>query len=82
MPAAIAALITDMRDIGVSTAMAFLVISLAALVGTPITGAIISNQDGSYQGAAIFAGVMVLVGSAFVGAARWCLARRKGTRWV
>ncbi len=51
-------------------------------VPAPITGAIISSQGGSYQGAATFAGVMVFVGTGFVGASRVVLGRRRGTQWV
>jgi len=82
MPACVAVMTSDMSEIGVRIAMAFLGISLAALVGTPITGAIIASQGGGYQGAAVFSGVVVLVGSGLVAASRVVLGRRKGTQWV
>jgi hypothetical protein len=50
--------------------------------GTPISGAIITSQNGSYVGASIFAGVTVLVGSCFNAASWWVVSREKGTRWV
>jgi hypothetical protein len=54
----------------------------SSIQGTPISGAIITSQNGSYIGASIFAGVTVLVGSCFNAASWWVVSREKGTRWV
>lgn len=50
--------------------------------GTPISGAIITHQNGSYTGAAICSGVMVMVGSLVLILARVVVVRKKGTPWV
>ncbi|KAK4703975.1 hypothetical protein P7C70_g2241, partial [Phenoliferia sp. Uapishka_3] len=50
--------------------------------GTPISGAIITSQNGSYDGAAYCSGAMVLAGTGTILAARQLMVRRKGTQWV
>ncbi|GAA6016417.1 hypothetical protein JCM10207_003854 [Rhodosporidiobolus poonsookiae] len=82
MPASVASQTKDMTQVGHRTAVMFLVISVAGLTGTPITGAIITSQNGSYVGACVFAGVCVLVGSCFVAASWWVNSRQRGTYWV
>ncbi|GAA5981891.1 hypothetical protein JCM11641_001933 [Rhodosporidiobolus odoratus] len=82
MPAGVSSMCTDMTQVGHRTAVMFLVISVAGLTGTPITGAIISSQNGSYVGASIFSGVIVLVGSCFNAASWWSNSRERGTKWV
>ncbi|GAA6048322.1 hypothetical protein JCM3770_000948 [Rhodotorula araucariae] len=82
MPATVASLTKDMRQVGHRTATLFLIVSIAALTGTPITGAIISRSNGSYVAAMCAAGAFVLVGSCFNAAAWWVVSREKGTRWV
>ena len=82
MPALVASLTKDMREVGHRTATMFLIISVAALVGTPITGAIISRSDGSYVAAMCFAGGLTLVGSCFNAAAWWVVSRETGRFWV
>lgn len=64
--------------------MAFLCQSLAALVGTPICGYIISYNPGrtGFVGAGILSGGEVLLGVVFIAFARFAAARRKGTPWV
>ncbi|GAA5856087.1 hypothetical protein JCM8547_002973 [Rhodosporidiobolus lusitaniae] len=79
MPAATASMTQDMTQVGHRLATMFLIISLTALTGTPISGAIISHQDGSYTGATIFSGVTVLVGSCFNAASWWANRAEKGT---
>ena len=62
---ALIAQISDVRQIGVRTGSMFSVISIAALVGVPIGGALISDEHGSYMHVQIFCGVMMLGGSVF-----------------
>ncbi|KAL8281336.1 hypothetical protein RQP46_006370 [Phenoliferia psychrophenolica] len=81
-PACIASMTVQMDQIGIRTAMAFIFTSLAALTGTPIAGAMITAQGGSYVGAACWSGAMVLFGAFSLGVARQILVRRKGTQWV
>ncbi|KAL8721348.1 MAG: hypothetical protein Q9225_001960 [Loekoesia sp. 1 TL-2023] len=71
---ALVAQISDIRQIGVRTGSMFAAISIAALVGNPIGGALISNEDGNYTHLEIFCGVMMLGGSVVFVAARWSLA--------
>ncbi|ORY83513.1 major facilitator superfamily domain-containing protein [Leucosporidium creatinivorum] len=72
----------QMNRIGIRIAMAFLTISIFALTGTPLSGALITASNGSYVGAVVFSGVVVLLGSAFLVWAWWVTSRKKGTRWV
>ena len=68
MPA-ITAQISDIRQIGVRLGTMFFIISLAALTGNPIGGALISRDDGGYLYLQIFCGVtMTLGGSLFIAA--------------
>ncbi|GAA5838847.1 hypothetical protein JCM9279_003878 [Rhodotorula babjevae] len=84
LPAATAALTDDMRTVGIRMAMAFLMQSGAALVGTPIAGYIISERGGQagFVGAAVYSGVVVLAGCGLVLSARMVVARRRSTPWV
>ncbi|GAA5822315.1 hypothetical protein JCM11251_006298 [Rhodosporidiobolus azoricus] len=79
MPATTASMTKDMTQVGHRLATMFLVISIAGLTGTPINGAIISKQDGSYVGAAIFSGVVVLIGTCFNAASWYVNMRQRGT---
>ncbi|KAK4051788.1 hypothetical protein OIO90_004612 [Microbotryomycetes sp. JL221] len=84
MPACVACMTPPNRmdEIGIRIAMAFLVVSVAALCGTPINGAIVTANDGSYVESAIFSGVVVLAGSVVNVGTHYVLRRRKGTFWV
>lgn len=57
--------ISDIREIGIRNGAMFSVISLAALTGVPIGGALVSRYDGGFLGLQIFCGVTLLVGSGF-----------------
>ncbi|POY76555.1 hypothetical protein BMF94_0396 [Rhodotorula taiwanensis] len=84
LPAAVASLTDDMRTIGIRMAMAFLLQSTTALVGTPIAGYIISSRGGQagYVGAGVYSGVVVLVGVALITWARFETAEKRGTPFV
>ncbi|GKT43638.1 MFS transporter asaE [Colletotrichum spaethianum] len=58
-PACIAQ-ISDIRQIGVRTGTAFAVQSFGALTGSPIAGAIVASQGGSYLGLQLFCGFTML----------------------
>ena len=51
----------------------FAVISVAALCGNPIGGALVSREGGAYWGLQVFCGVMMAVGSVVFVGARWSL---------
>lgn len=67
---ALCAKLSPIKDIGVRTGSAFAVASLAALTGSPIGGAIVGAQHGSYQGAILFSGVSFFVATALFVVAR------------
>lgn len=71
---ALIAQISDVREIGVRTGAMFGAISVAALVGNPIGGALVSNEGGGYLHLQIFCGIMMLGGSMVFVASRWSLA--------
>lgn len=74
---ALVAQISDVRQIGVRTGSMFAVISVAALVGNPIGGVLISEENGDYTHLQIFCGVVMLAGSCCFVAARASLAGLK-----
>ncbi|SGY25102.1 BQ5605_C018g08581 [Microbotryum silenes-dioicae] len=82
MPACVASMTTDMSTIGIRIAMAFLAVSLFALTGTPIAGAMVARENGSYVGATIFSGVMIIAGTCVNGVTWSLMSKRKGTRRV
>ncbi|KAK3168045.1 hypothetical protein OEA41_004491 [Lepraria neglecta] len=65
--------ISDVRQIGVRTGSMFAAISVAALCGNPIGGALVSHEDGNYLHLQIFCGVVMFAGSCVFVAARYCL---------
>ena len=62
---------------GSRVAFVFLCISIAALTGTPIGGAIIKHNNGGYLGAQLFAAFVVLAGGCLLVAARYAKAGRR-----
>ena len=71
---ALVAQISDVRQIGLRTGSMFAAISVAALVGNPIAGQLVSEEDGDYLHLQIFCGVMMLGGSCVFVLARMSLA--------
>jgi hypothetical protein len=67
-----------MSEIGMRTSLGFMVISFAALAGTPITGAL-QTSTGGYVAPACFAGAVVLLGVAIGLVGRQIQAKRTGT---
>lgn len=63
--------ISDIRHIGVRTGTSFAVQSFGALAGSPIAGAIVAAQNGSFLGLQLFCGCSMLVSVALFVAARW-----------
>lgn len=61
----------------------FVLISIAALVGSPITGALLGNgPDFHWWKASTFSGITGLTGCALITTARFMQAKRKGTQKV
>jgi MFS family permease len=64
-PAIIAQITTDMRQVGTRTGSMFALVSVAALIGNPIAGALLGDDHGEYLYLQIFTGVTIAVGTAF-----------------
>ncbi|PON30109.1 hypothetical protein TGAM01_v201476 [Trichoderma gamsii] len=62
VPAMVAS-ISDVRKLGTRTGSLYAVGSIGALVGSPIGGAIINDQDGHFSGLIVFCGVSLLLGA-------------------
>jgi MFS family permease len=69
-PTALSRLTDDLSKMGTRMGMVFSTISFATLVGTPITGALITHMDGNYLGAQMFAASIMLGGAIFLILAR------------
>lgn len=69
-PTIIAVLTTDIRKIGTRLGMAFSIISFAGLTGAPLGGALVKADNGSYVGAQVWAGSIMLIGAGFIIASR------------
>ena len=72
-PSAIAQ-ISDVRKIGVRTGTFFAIISIAALFGSPIGGALVIDDKGAYKILQIYAGIMILGGATVLLIARMMLS--------
>ncbi|KAJ5937449.1 hypothetical protein N7454_004749 [Penicillium verhagenii] len=68
-PATLSTLTTDLKKIGVRMGMVLSVVAVAALIGSPIAGVLVSSDDGQYlyaqmfMGSAIIAGTLTLIGA-------------------
>ncbi|KAF2245867.1 MFS general substrate transporter [Trematosphaeria pertusa] len=69
-PAVLTSLTKDMSKVGTRNGMGFGVVGVATVLGPPIAGALMQRDGGSYIGAQIWGGTMVLAGSAAVVAGR------------
>ncbi|KAE8353319.1 major facilitator superfamily domain-containing protein [Aspergillus coremiiformis] len=74
VPALLSQISADVSKIGVRQGVLFTCISIASLTGSPIAGAILSRQNGTYWGLQVFAGAMMAGGVFFFAAARVVLA--------
>lgn len=77
-PATLTSLTTDPKRAGVRMGMVFSVVSFAVLTGPPIAGALISQGQGRYVYAQVFAGSSMVAGFGTLVAAR---VARAGTKW-
>ena len=69
-PATLSTLTTDLKKIGVRMGMVLSVVAVAALIGSPIAGALIQRDDGGYLYAQMFMGSAILAGTLTLIAAR------------
>jgi MFS family permease len=75
MPTTLALVAPEPNQIGTYIGMALGVYSIAALIGTPITGTLISHYHG-YDQAIIFSGVMLIAGAFILVWARFAFAKK------
>lgn len=78
---ALIAQISQIKDIGTRTGTAFGLSSIAALIGTPIGGALVTEDHGHFLHAKIFTGALCAVGCCFfvgsrVSLAGWSLTKK------
>lgn len=73
----IVAKISDIRQIGVRLGVAYAIASLGSLTGSPIGGAIVKAQGGSYLGLQLYAGFSMLIASMLFVVARFLVAGPK-----
>lgn len=66
--------ISDIREIGVRSGTLWLIAAIAALVASPIGGALEARNGGAFVELQIFAGVAMLIGTALFVVVRWALA--------
>ncbi|KAJ5772071.1 hypothetical protein N7520_002600 [Penicillium odoratum] len=71
-PATLSTLTTDMKKIGVRMGMVLSVVAVAALIGSPIAGALVSSDDGEYMYAQMFMGSAIIAGTLTLIGARVC----------
>jgi len=71
-PACIAQ-ISDIREIGTRSGTMFAIVSIAALCGNPIGGALLAGEDGDFSHLQIFTGVVMMVGAVGFVASRYTL---------
>ncbi|KAL0942713.1 riboflavin transporter MCH5 [Colletotrichum truncatum] len=76
-PAAVSSLTSDLSQLGSRMGLIFAAVGIGALIGSPISGVIISSS-GSYVGAQAFAGSALLLGGIFISAAREIRRRKLG----
>ncbi|KAF5642220.1 transporter MCH4 [Fusarium tjaetaba] len=76
---ALIAHISDLEEIGTRSGTMYAFMSVAALTGSPIGGALISSADGSYWKLQVFAGCMLGAGTVFYVLARLYIT--KGRLW-
>jgi predicted MFS family arabinose efflux permease len=83
LPVATAAFCSDLQKLGSRMGIVFAAIGIGALIGSPISGIIISKSGGFYLGAQIFSGSSLAIGAFFTLAARE-VKRRKlpGEFWM
>lgn len=82
-PALIAQVSPDMRKIGVRNGTQFAIISVAALVGSPIGGAIAGHDaEPDFLGLQIFCGIALLTGTSFFLLARLHLGGFRFERYM
>jgi len=77
-----ASMADHLSEMGIRMGIALGCMGIAALVGTPIVGALVGNgPDYVWTKAIVFAAVMMLAGTVTMGYGAWLLAKKRG-KWV
>ncbi|KAL4945323.1 hypothetical protein BDV06DRAFT_40124 [Aspergillus oleicola] len=79
-PATLSTLTTDLKKMGARMGMVMSVVGVAALIGSPIAGALVSRGDGDYLYAQMFMGTVIIAGTLNLFAAR--TAKLGGFCWA
>lgn len=78
-PATLSTLTTDLKKMGARMGMIMSVVGVAALIGSPIAGALVQRGDGDYLYAQMFMGTVIIAGTLNLIAAR--TAKLRGFVW-
>lgn len=73
MPTLVAEITKDMSKLGVRNGTSFAIISISALIGTPIGGALVKACDGKFWGLQVFGGLSLMLGTLLILATRTAL---------
>ncbi|EJU01036.1 MFS general substrate transporter [Dacryopinax primogenitus] len=77
-----AAMADHMGEMGARMGLALALVGIAALVGTPIDGALLGNgPEYSWSRAIVFTSVMMIGGTCIMTVGAWLLAKKRG-KWV
>lgn len=79
MPSTFLALANSPAELGLRSGCAFVFVAVASLIGSPISGALLSVANGSYVAPSCFGGAAALLGCACLAAARWLQSQDKKT---
>ncbi|KAH8883312.1 MFS general substrate transporter [Thozetella sp. PMI_491] len=74
-PSALASMTKNLNELGGRIGITFLAMAFGSLIGSPVAGAIVQASGGNYDNARTFSGIVMLVGSAVMFAARMVKAR-------
>lgn len=77
LSATLIAQISDISQIGTKVGTAFAVMSLGALVGSPVGGALVAADDGNYLGLQLFCGLSLLAATCTFVVVRFLLVGSK-----
>lgn len=81
-PAGVMSLAKDLRNAGARMGMAMAISSVSVLVGPPVAGAIITRAGGSYKGAQVYGGCLLLVGASLLFGAKAARKVQTGGKWM
>lgn len=79
VPSTFIGLAADVNQIGIRSGLGFSFIAVAALIGSPIAGALLSAAGGNYAAPCAFGGAMALTGAGLLFAGRRVIARKTNT---